>query len=143
MMADSIIINSNSFMYNNCVFFSMNDEKDDKGYYNAEKIVIRHNNFNSQTGTLLNIYRGGNDESTMGPMLDFSNNKISNNSDQPWIYFTGVQRTNVSGNEFLTTATDQLLIVYKDVVRAHHFLSNNILPGKVEQNQFVIARDNR
>ena len=121
----------------------LNSENDNRGLYPAEMIIITGNQFDLYSSQLLNIYRGGNDESTMGPMLDFSNNKISNNSDQPWIYFTGVQRTNVSGNEFLTTASDQTLIVYKDVVRAHHLLSNNILPGKVEQNQFVIARDNR
>ena len=78
MMADSIVINNNSFINNNCNFFSMKDEEENKGYYNAEKIIIRHNNFNSQNGTLLNVYRGGSDESTLGPNLTFSHNKLSN-----------------------------------------------------------------
>src|SRR6185369_2963392 len=51
MIADSVTINNNSFINNNCNFFLMNDEKEDKGYYNAEKIFIGHNNFSSQTGT--------------------------------------------------------------------------------------------
>ena len=145
MMADSIVMNSNSFINNNCNFFSMNDEKEDKGYYNAEKIVIRHNNFNSQTGALLNIYRGGNDESTLGPHLTFSHNKLNNcNANSPLISLTGVQVSNIFSNSFSNCNTSSILIFYKDIVRARHGFDRNILinAGRLEKNVFVVEKDN-
>jgi len=148
MMADSILISNNSFTNNNCNFFSMNDEKDDKGYYNAEKIVIRHNNFNSQTGTLLNIYRGGNDESTLGPHLTFSHNKISTcktkENNIPLITLTGVQVSEIFSNNFSASNPASSLILYKDTVRARHSFEKNILSnsGSLEKDQFVTEKSN-
>ena len=144
-MADSIIINNNSFVNNGCNFFSMKEEKDDKGYYNAEKIVIRHNNFNLQTGMLLNIYRGGSDESTLGPDLIFSHNKLKNcSSIDPLIKLIGVQITNIFSNIFFSCNPTSTLISYTDMVRARHNFEKNTMTGsgKIEKNIFVAERDN-
>jgi len=145
MIADSVIINNNSFINNNCNFFLMNDEKEDKGYYNAEKIFIGHNNFRSQTGTLLNIYRGGSDESTLGPSLTFSHNKLSNcSSADALITLTGVQVSTIFSNSFSNCNPSSTLIFYKDLVRARHSLERNILSnsGKIEKNVFVTEKSN-
>jgi len=145
MMADSIIINNNSFINNGCNFFSMKDEEDDKGYYNAEKIVIRHNNFNSQNGMLINIYRGGSDESTLGPDLTFSHNKLDNCSGMgPLIKLTGVQITNIFSNNFYNCNPSSTLISYTDIVRARHNFERNTLTGsgKIEKNIFVAEKGN-
>jgi len=123
----------------------MNEEKEDKGYYNAEKIFIGHNNFNSQTGTLLHIYRGGSDESTLGPNLTFSHNKLSNcNGDAPLITLTGVQVTNIFSNNFSNCNPSSTLLLYKDTVRASHSFERNILAssGKIEKNMFVTENSN-
>jgi poly(beta-D-mannuronate) lyase len=140
MIADSIAINSNSFINNSCNFFFMNEEKEDKGYYNSEKIFIGHNNFSSQTGTILNIYRGGNDESTLGPDLTFSHNKLSNcSSTDPLIILTGVQVSNIFSNNFSSCNPSSTLIFYKDLVRARHNFERNTLTnsGKIDKNGFV------
>ena len=148
MIADSIIIRNSSFVNNNCNGITMAEEKDDKGYYNAETISIGHNNFNSQTGTLLNIYRGGNDESTLGPHLIVSHNKImnckSNNSINPLIALTGVQRTEIFSNNFSGCNPSAILVLYKDFVRAKHNFERNILvnSGSLEKNQFVTEKGN-
>jgi poly(beta-D-mannuronate) lyase len=145
MIADSVTINNNSFINNNCNFFLMNDEKEDKGYYNAEKIFIGHNNFRSQTGTLLNIYRGGSDESTLGPSLTFSHNKLSNcSSADALITLTGVQVSTIFSNSFSNCNPSSTLISYKDLVRARHSLERNILSnsGKIEKNVFVTEKSN-
>ena len=145
MIADSVIINNNSFINNNCNFFLMNDEKEDKGYYNAEKIFIGHNNFRSQTGTLLNIYRGGSDESTLGPSLTFSHNKLSNcSSADALITLTGVQVSTIFSNSFSNCNPSSTLIFYKDLVRAKHSFERNILSnsGKIEKNVFVTEKSN-
>jgi poly(beta-D-mannuronate) lyase len=145
MMADSIFINNSSFINNNCNFFSMKDEDGDKGYYNAEKIIIRHNNFNSQTGMLLNIYRGGSDESTLGPNLTFSHNKLNNCSGvDPLIKLTGVQVTNIFSNNFYSCNPSSTLIYFTDIVRARHNFERNILTGsgKIEKDIFVTETGN-
>lgn len=146
-IADNIIIRNNSFNNNNCDFFIMNDEKEDKGYYNAEKILIGHNIFASQTGIVLDIYRGGNDESTLGPMLFFSHNKLSNCksiSSDALIKFTGVQATTIFSNHFSDCNASAALITYKDIVRARHRLERNILvgSGRIEKNQFLTEINN-
>ena len=145
-IADSIHIHNNSFVNNNCNLFMMNDEKEDKGYYNAERIVIIQNIFTKQQGSLLNIYRGGNDESTLGPNLTFSHNDIRDSNaagSEPLIRLTGVQATRFFSNKFSDCNPSGTLILYKDLVRAKHFLEKNIRvnSGTVETNQFVIQKD--
>jgi poly(beta-D-mannuronate) lyase len=123
----------------------MKDEAENKGYYNAERIVIRHNNFNSQNGTLLTIYRGGSDESTLGPDLTFSHNRLINcTSDDTLIKLTGVQGTNIFSNNFSNCNPSSTLILYKDLVRARHSFERNILTGsgKIEKNAFVTEKGN-
>jgi poly(beta-D-mannuronate) lyase len=145
MMADSIIINNNSFINNNCDFFSMKDEEENKGYYNAERIVVRHNNFISQNGTFLNVYRGGTDESTLGPDVTFSHNRLSNcNGAEPLIKLTGIQMTNIFSNIFSNCNPSSILISYKDLVRSRHSFERNTLinSGKVEKNVFVTDKWN-
>lgn len=147
MIADSIVIRNNSFTSNTANTFSMAEETDDKGYYNAEKIIIGHNQFNKQTGVLLNVYRGGNDESTMGPQLFFSHNKLTdcNTPDaSPLISLTGVQVTNIFSNQFTGSNPAKTLVLYKDTVRARHSFEKNILTqsGSIEKNKFVIANQN-
>jgi poly(beta-D-mannuronate) lyase len=147
MIADSIAINNNSFINNSCNFFFMNEENEDKGYYNAEKIFIGHNNFSSQTGTLLNIYRGGNDESTLGPDITFSHNSLnscSSENGQPLISFTGIQVTNLFSNSFTNCNNGAILIKYTDIVRAKHLFEKNnlVASGQLEKDQFLTEKDN-
>ncbi len=146
MLADSIVIRNNLFENNRCNFLVMAEEKENKGYYNAEKITIRHNHFKSQNGSLLDIYRGGNDESTLGPQLLFSHNKITSCStidNSPLIQFTGVQLTNVFSNQFTDCNAANILVSYKDIVRAKHIFEKNVLAtsGTLTKNNFVTEKD--
>jgi poly(beta-D-mannuronate) lyase len=123
----------------------MNEEKEDKGYYNAEMVIIRHNNFNSQNGALLSLYRGGSDESTLGPDLTFSHNKLINcSSADPLITLTGVQVSNIFSNNFSNCNPSSTLVFYKDLVRARHNFERNTLTnsGKIEKNVFVTEKSN-
>jgi len=144
-IADSVIIQASSFYDCKTNFLIMADEKEDKGYYNIEKIVIAHNSFNKLAGTMLNIYRGGSDESTLGPNLTFSHNKLRNCSDaDPLITLTGVQVSNIFSNSFSECNPSSTLILYKDLVRARHNLERNTLikSGKIETNIFVTEKSN-
>ncbi|MET0392224.1 MAG: chondroitinase-B domain-containing protein [Chitinophagaceae bacterium] len=142
MIADSIVIRNNSFINNAGSWLLLNEEKDNKGYYNAERIVISSNRFESQQGILIDIYRGGNDESTLGPKLFFANNTVTNcnaGDNNGLIRLTGVQYSSLTGNRFSGCAPAGLLIVYSDAVRADHQLRNNqfVSSGTIRKNKFV------
>ena len=75
--ADSIVV-VNSVMKDCFRGFSLSEEKDDKGTYNAE--IVRFDNcvFDNFSQHALDYYRGGNDESTLGGFL-FVNHCVFNN----------------------------------------------------------------
>ena len=144
-LADSIIIRASTFNKCRTNLLTMADEKEDKGYYNIEKISMTHNNFDKLDGYLLNIYRGGSDESTLGPDLTFSHNKLSDcYGDKPLITLTGAQVTNIFSNNFSNCNPTLTLLSYKDMVRAKHNFERNTLTnsGKIEENVFVTERGN-
>lgn len=141
-LADSIVVRNNNFYHNESGILLLNEEKEDKGYYNAEKLVVTNNRFRDSKGALLDLYRGGNDESTMGPNLIFKNNKISNcqtEGEMPLIQLTGTQKSNISQNLFEQSNASGILILYKDTVRADHVLTGNQMEhsGTVKKNAFV------
>lgn len=145
MIADSLVFRNNSFLNNNCNAIMAAEEKENKGYYSAEKIVVTQNKFDNQKGALLDIYRGGNDESTMGPILTFSNNKTTHSiSEEPLIHLYGVQRSFIEQNTFVNCNTGAVLIRFEDAVRATHQFKNNQLKqsGSISSNKFVQSQGN-
>lgn len=147
MVADSIIIRNSQFTGNQVDYIVMKAETDDKGYYNAEKIVLEWNTFTKTSGSLLNIYRGGNDESTLGPQLWVTGNRFlecGTNADAPFIQLTGVQKTRLINNKFKDCYANKTLFVYKDIVRADHLLEKNLFEssGSIEANEFVKTNEN-
>jgi poly(beta-D-mannuronate) lyase len=142
-LADSIVVQQCRFNHTRNGFL-LAAEKADKGYYNVEKIRFTGNQFVDGHGMLLDLYRGGSDESTLGPQLLFSNNRITNYNtpDQgPLVQLTGAQKTAITGNQFSHCNAAKPLIVYKDTVRALHYISRNNLTdcGTVEKNNFVTS----
>jgi poly(beta-D-mannuronate) lyase len=159
MVADSIIVSDCYFENINADGFMLNNEKDNKGYYSAEKISFFGNTLGGLKGVLLSVYRGGNDESTMGPKLSFKYNRIKNcnttDAASALIELTGVQQSNISGNEFTNcnelpynssagSKTTGKLIRYIDFVRASHIFKNNSInsSGSVLVDKFVIQMEN-
>lgn len=148
IVADSIIISANKFQNNDVDYFEMNSEKADKGYYTAERIVIRENEFSNTTGVLLDIYRGGNDESTLGPNLTVIDNNFKDckgSPDEPFINLVGVQRSKIMRNKFKDVNDGGVLVSYTDRVRAYHFLEENKMKasGSIKTNDFVINQNNK
>ncbi len=140
-VADSIIIQNTSFQNINSNLFILNDEQDNKGYYNVEKIKLQNNRFSNIKGAILDLYRGGNDESTMGPMLQFNQNVINNcNHSQPLIMLHGVQQSNLYNNQFIHANNSSTCIKYVDIVRALHVQKDNqfVNSGSVIENKYVV-----
>jgi poly(beta-D-mannuronate) lyase len=138
--ADEIIINKTKFNSNNTNLFSLKDELADKGYYNVEKITISNCVFENNNGSILNLYRGGNDESTMGPVLFFTNNKISHSKNtNELIKLYGVQQSFVQNNSFTSSNENKAVLTYIDTVKAVHEQKNNTLEnsGSISENKYV------
>lgn len=138
---DSMIVSRNLFISQKNAIFSFMNETDKKGYYNVEKLYINNNTFHSVTGQVLTMLRGGNDESTMGPMVWFNNNTLQdcNSGASPLIYYYGTQLSYEQNNKFINSNTGGVLIQYEDMVKAEHYFKNNkvINSGKIEANKFT------
>ncbi len=138
---DKITIQNSVFENNKAALLSLKDEDDNKGYYNAERIVLTNNSFTNHTGQLATIYRGGNDESTMGPIFTFSNNKMLNcTANGALIELFGVQQSNVNNNVFTSSNIAGKTVAYTDNTKAFHYQKNNSIvnSGAIQENKFVI-----
>lgn len=78
-------------------------ETDDLGTYNAEQVDIVASRFQNISGPLLNLYRGGTDESTFGPSLRVHGNQLDNvgRADDTSLRLHGVQTATLTDNQFL------------------------------------------
>ena len=138
---DNITIQNSVFENNKATLLSLKDEDDNKGYYNAERIVVTNNSFTNHTGQIATIYRGGTDESTMGPIFSFSNNKIVNcTANSALIELFGVQQSKVNNNLFTSSNKAGKTIAYTDNTKAFHYQKNNstVNSGTIQENKFVI-----
>ncbi|MFM1774963.1 MAG: hypothetical protein RJA53_573 [Bacteroidota bacterium] len=138
---DNITIQNSVFENNKAALLSLKDEDDNKGYYNAERIFVTNNSFTNHTGQLATIYRGGNDESTMGPIFSFSANKMVNcTSNGALIELFGVQQSNIYNNQFSSANKGGKIIAYTDNTKAFHYQKNNssVNSGTIQENKFVI-----
>jgi len=144
--SDSIVIRNNLFSNNKGKLFDFYNENDKKGYYNVEQLIIEANRFEAQQGQLLTMLRGGNDESTMGPLLAFRNNKIDNcnSGTESLILLNGTQRSFIEKNNFNRSNTGGTSLEFTDAVRAVHTYQNNSISqsGKVIRNKFVDDKNN-
>lgn len=80
---------ADSLTFINCSFsdisgegIGLGAEKDDTGKYSAENILIENCTFERILGAAVNIYRGGNDESTTGPTVTIKNCTVIDSSNQ-------------------------------------------------------------
>ena len=138
---DNITIQNSVFENNKGTLLSLKDEDDNKGYYNAERIKVQGNQFTNHTGQLAVIYRGGNDESTMGPIFSFSANKMVNcSANDPLIWLFGVQQSNIYNNQFSSANKGGKIVAYTDNTKAFHYQKNNSATesGTIQENKFVI-----
>ncbi|RYY68080.1 MAG: hypothetical protein EOO13_13260, partial [Chitinophagaceae bacterium] len=117
---DSMVITQNQFLRNRGTLFSFTNETDKKGYYNVERLFINNNTIKDQQGQVLTMLRGGNDESTMGPMVWFNKNNFTNVSAAglPLIHYYGTQLSYEQNNKFINSNAGGVLIKYEDVVKA-------------------------
>ena len=136
--ADTISI-VNSTIENCKTGIDLAKETNDKGDYNAGYVKISNSTFNNIAANVLNYYRGGYDESTIGGMLDFSNNDISNCGQQEetgiLIKTRGIVNVKFAENRFTNNRPKYVAVLWGEKGQQPE---NNTLKNsgviKVEQN---------
>jgi len=127
--ADSIEILNTEMTNITGSILSLDKETDDLGIYNVENLSIKGSKFTDIQGSVANIYRGGTDESTFGPIVvvdgnDFINTGFGNrNKIGASLKFHGVQKLHISNSNWNKSAPLELYLtngepitVIKDVV---------------------------
>ncbi len=102
-LADSLVIVNSTFHHMSGSGIDLSSEKDDKGIYNAENSLIRNCTFTNLLGGAINIYRGGNDESTLGPFVTIDHcvfNEVENREQGTVVRLIGVQQASVTNCNF-------------------------------------------
>lgn len=120
--ADSILLRNSSFQTVSGDVLSLDKETDDYGIYNAENVVVENCLFADIEGVALNLYRGGSDESTFGPMLWINHcvfDKVGEgkrNKLQAAIRLHGVQLAMIRNSIFSNSEPVQLFLAVGDPV---------------------------
>ena len=101
--ADNVKISNSSFSGNAGVCIDFASEKEDKGIYNVEGLTIENCVFHNNLGPAINVYRGGNDESTTGPSVTINHCVFDNvdNREQGYVVrLLGAQFARVTNSIF-------------------------------------------
>lgn len=137
---------ADSLTFNNCIFYnisgdgiSLSAEKEDVGKYSAENVMINNCHFEKILGTAVNIYRGGNDESTTGPSVYIMNSNFIDSSNQERgsaLRLIGVQTARISNLTFINSGRGGASIKF-DECSWDDIQMNNIVyknSGKLRMN---------
>ena len=109
--ADSILIENTKISNLSGSVLSLNKETDDIGIYNAEFVVLRNNEFKEIGREVINLHRGGSDESTFGPLLTIDDCQFENvgfhkkNKSGKGLVLLGVQKAEISNSSFKNMKT--------------------------------------
>ncbi len=146
--ADSIVF-CNSFFHNiSGTAISLASQRQDKGIYNAEYVTIKNCIFFNVMGAALNLYRGGNDESTLGPFLSVDHclfENVNNKELGSVLKLIGVQYANITNSIFSNSGRGGRSIYFEETRWDHSVVYhcnfyhsgrvesfyNNVLKGKV------------
>ncbi|MGI9232397.1 MAG: chondroitinase-B domain-containing protein, partial [Woeseiaceae bacterium] len=114
--ADSIEILNTEMTNITGSILSLDKETDDLGIYNVENVTIKGSKFTDIEGSVANIYRGGTDESTFGPIVvvegnEFTNTGLGNrNKTEASLKFHGVQKLSISDSSWANSAPLELYL---------------------------------
>jgi poly(beta-D-mannuronate) lyase len=135
---------ADSLTFRNCLFhttsgdaISIAAEKEDRGIYNAEYVTIENCIFYNIMGAALDLYRGGNDESTLGPYLDVNHclfENVNNKELGSVLRLMGVQNAKVSNSIFSNSGQGGRSIKFEETRWDHCMVTNCSLfnSGRIE-----------
>ncbi len=124
--ADRIEITNTTMSNVTGSILSLNKETEDLGIYNVENLVLRGNTFTDVQGSVADIYRGGTDESTFGPIVTVNDNRFARigkgrrNKSGASLKFHGVQLLNISESHWEASAPLELFLTNGDPITEIH-----------------------
>lgn len=145
--ADSIEILNSEFTNVTGAILLLDKETDDLGIYNAENVSIRGSKFTDIQGPVANIYRGGTDESTFGPIVIVDSSEFVNaglgarNKSAASMKFHGVQNLRISASNWNNSAPLELFMTNGEPITV---LENIVMTNTGEirsNNDEFIAED--
>ncbi len=101
-VADSIVV-TNSLFRDSYRGFSLGEEKDDIGKYSVENIKFDNTIFTHFAQYIIDYYRGGNDESTLGGSLNVNHcifDQVGNDEKQTILKSTGIKNVAINNSVF-------------------------------------------
>ncbi|MEI8086176.1 MAG: polysaccharide lyase 6 family protein [Paludibacter sp.] len=101
-LADSIKV-TNSILRNSYRGFCLGEEKEDIGKYSAEDILFENTVFNNFSQYIIDYYRGGNDESTLGGAFKVNHcvfDNIAQDEKQNIFKLTGIVNVSINNSIF-------------------------------------------
>ena len=116
----------------------LSEETNDKGDYNREYLTINNCNFNNVKANVIDNYRGGYDESTIGGNLLVANSTFTNcgakEKNRTLLNHRGIVNVNITKNTFKNNAVQFVSILWgaKNNVASENDLSNS---GQIKTEQ--------
>ena len=117
-LADSIVINNCLFRNMSGMAIDLSSERDDKGMYNAEKLIVKNTVFYNMLAGAINVYRGGNDESTTGPSVIIDHclfNDVDNREQGCVIKLLGVQYASILHSMFYLSGQGGASVMFQEL----------------------------
>jgi len=125
--ADTIQIKNSKFInFQNGI--QLANETDDTGEYNAEFLIVANSNFENFQNSVIDYYRGGYDESTIGGNMILTGNtfSLSGLADETKILIKnrGIVHVTVSDNTFKNNSVDLIAVLWGE--KGQNPVNNNI-----------------
>lgn len=101
--ASKVVIEDCLFRNNAATGIDYSAEKEDRGIYNVEHLIVRNTVFANNLSGVINVYRGGNDESTTGPQVIIDHctfSEVENRMQGCVIKLWGVQKASITNSVF-------------------------------------------
>jgi poly(beta-D-mannuronate) lyase len=115
-------------------------ETDDKGDYNAEFVNISGCSFENIQSNVINFYRGGYDESTIGGNLSVQGSQFSNcgNREKSKILIKtrGIINVDIKGNTFKDNPVKLIALLWGEK-NNHHSQNTTLNSGQIRVDQYL------
>ncbi|WP_226912989.1 chondroitinase-B domain-containing protein [Flavicella marina] len=137
--SDQLIFENTSF--ENCINgIELNSEIDDKGDYNAEFLTIDNCQFKNISKNIVDYYRGGYDESTIGGNLEISNTTFercgSKEKSGILIKTRGIVNVNIHNNTFKNNPVSLVALLWGE--KQNLFTDNSLKnSGKIKTEKYL------
>lgn len=121
----------------------LSEETNDKGDYNTEYLTIKNCDFNNVKANVIDYYRGGYDESTIGGNLLIYNSTFTNcgakEKNKRLLNHNGIVNVNITKNTFNNNAVDFVSILWgaKNNIESENNLINS---GKIITEENLVMK---